>query len=246
MAQAAIDELPADGTGDHHPHPSSMLGARVGQGRLATVCHHPSGLDSSVLVLNRLYLAVHVIGVRRAFGLLCRDLAEVVHFEEGGFANYDFQSWREMSELRAEVKQPHDDWIRTVSFEIQVPRVIRLLQYDRLPKQELHLNRRNVLARDGNRCQYCARHFPSHLLSVDHVMPRSRGGTTTWENLVCACLACNIHKGGRTPQEAKMKLVRRPFKPKRNPMLLLKLENPKYASWKTWLDGVHWDIGARD
>jgi 5-methylcytosine-specific restriction endonuclease McrA len=244
MAQATIDEVPADGTDDGKPRPA--LGNRAGQGRLSLSCHHPSGLDSSVLVLNRLYLAVHVIGVRRAFGLLFRDLAEVVHFEEGAFANYDFQAWREMSELRAEVKQPHDDWIRTVSFEIQIPRVIRLLRYDRLPKQELHLNRRNVLARDGNRCQYCARHLPSHLLSVDHVMPRSRGGTTTWENLVCACVACNIRKGGRTPQEAKMKLVRRPFKPKRNPLLLLKLDNPKYASWKTWLDGVYWDLGARD
>ena len=244
MAQAAIEELPADGTDDGKRRPSA--GTRTGQGRLHGNNHHPSGLDSSVLVLNRLYLAVHVIGVRRAFGLLFRDLAEVVHFEEGVFANYNFDAWREVSELRAELKQPHDDWVRTVSFEIQIPRVIRLLRYDRLPKQELHLNRRNVLARDGNRCQYCARHFPSHLLSVDHVMPRSRGGTTSWENLVCACLACNIRKGGRTPQEAKMKLVRRPFKPKRNPLLLLKLDNPKYASWRTWLDGVYWDVGTRD
>ena len=66
------------------------------------------------------------------------------------------------------------------------------------------------------------RHFPSHQLSIDHVQPRSRGGLTTWENLVFACLACNVKKGGRTPQEAKMKLARHPFKPKHNPLLALK------------------------
>ena len=133
-----------------------------------------------------------------------------------------------------------------MNFEIQVPRVIRLLCYDRLPKQSLHLNRRNVLARDGHLCQYCGRHFPIHQLSLDHVIPRSRGGMSTWENVVCACLACNVRKGGRTPHEAKMKLVRRPSKPKRNPLLVLKLDNPKYQSWRTWLEDVYWDVGARE
>jgi 5-methylcytosine-specific restriction endonuclease McrA len=203
-------------------------------------------LCASVLVLNRLYLAVHIVNVRRAFGLLCRDLAEVIHYDGGVFANYDFQSWRAASELRADAKQPHEDWIRSVNFEIQVPRVIRLLDFDRVPKQQLHLNRRNVLARDEHSCQYCGRQFPTALLSLDHVIPRSRGGLTTWENVVCACLACNVKKGGRTPHEAKMKLVRRPAKPNRNPLLVLKLSNPKYESWRTWLDGVYWELGARD
>jgi len=213
---------------------------------LAPAAPPPSPLQASVLVLNRLYIAVHVINVRRAFGLLCRDLAEVIHFEEGSFANYTFQSWRELSELRADAKQPHEDWIRAVNFEIQAPRVIRLLTYDRLPKQQLHLNRRNVLARDGHVCQYCGHHFPAQQLSLDHVVPRSRGGTNTWENVVCACLICNVKKGGRTPHEAKMRLVRRPIKPNRNPWLALKLSNPKYESWRTWLEGVYWEVGARD
>lgn len=205
-----------------------------------------TALQSSVLVLNRLYMAVHVVGVRRAFALLCRELAEVIHYEDGTFANYTFETWLESSLLRVHAKQPHEDWIRSVNFEIQVPRVIRLLTYDRLPKQHLHLNRRNVLARDGHQCQYCGRHLPIHQLSLDHIVPRSKGGLTTWENVVCACLTCNVKKGGRTPHEAHMKLVRRPAKPQRNPMLSLKLDNPKYASWRTWLDGVYWEIGARD
>ena len=145
-------------------------------------------------------------------------MAEVIHpGEEGSFANYTFETWLEASQERAHFKQPHEDWIRSVNFEIQVPRVIRLLRYDRLPKQGVHLNRRNVLARDGHQCQYCGRHFPIHQLSLDHVMPRSRGGPTTWENIVCACLACNVKKGGRTPHEAKMKLVRRPGKAETQP-----------------------------
>jgi len=205
-----------------------------------------SPLEASVLVLNRLYIAVHIVNVRRAFGLLFRNLAEVVHCESGGFANYDFDSWREVSQLRAGAKQPNEDWIRAVNFEIQVPRVIRLLRYDRLPKQNLHLNRRNVLARDDHVCQYCGRRFASHLLTLDHVIPRSRGGITAWENVVCACLGCNLRKGGRTPAEAKMRLIRRPARPKRNPWLVLKLSNPKYESWRNWLDGVYWELGGKD
>ncbi len=205
-----------------------------------------SGLQTSVLVLNRQYMAVHVVTARRAFGLLYRELAEVIHVDQGNFGTYSFHSWREVSEMLAQEKQPHDDWIRTVSFEIRVPRVIRLLDFDRVPKQRTNLNRRNLLARDGHVCQYCGQHFPTHQLSLDHVIPRSRGGQTTWENVVCACLACNIRKGGRTPKEAKMRLMRRPERPKRNPVLLLKLGNPKYASWRTWLEGVLWDVGACD
>lgn len=202
-------------------------------------------LSASVLVLNRFYMAVHVVSVRRAFGLLFRDLAEVIHFEEGQFANYDIHSWREISELRAKFKAPEDDWIRSVNFEIQVPRVIRLLFYDRLPKQAIRFNRRNIFARDGNRCQYCGKRFPTSELSLDHVIPRSRGGDATWENIVCSCVRCNVKKGGRTPDEAHMHLVRQPVKPKRSPLLAMKLGNPKYQSWKTFLDSAYWSVDLK-
>ena len=202
-------------------------------------------LSSSVLVLNRFYMAVHVVSVRRAFALLCRDLAEVVHLEEGTFANYNFESWREISELRANYKDPQEDWIRSVNFEIQVPRVIRLLMYDRVPKQSVRFNRRNVFARDGNRCQYCGKRFSTSELSLDHVVPRSRGGETSWINIVCSCVKCNVKKGGRTPQEAHMALVKAPVKPKRSPLLSLKLGNPKYQSWKTFLDNAYWSVDLK-
>jgi len=199
-------------------------------------------LAASVLVLNRVYVAIHVIGVRRAFSLLCRDLAEVIHLENGQFANYDFQAWRENCELRADAKEPYEDWIRAVHFEIQVPKVIRLLRYDRLPSRMIRLSRHALLARDEHRCQYCGRRFPSNQLSLDHVIPKSRGGTTTWENVVCCCLACNIKKGGRTPQEAHMKLVAKPVRPKRSPLITLKLRNPKYECWRMWVEGAPCEV----
>ncbi|RIK81511.1 MAG: HNH endonuclease [Planctomycetota bacterium] len=206
-----------------------------------------SALNASVLVLNRHYMAVHVVNVRRAFGLLINCLAEVIHIEDGSYTNYDFQSWREISELKKNFKEqsPHDDWIRSVNFEVCVPRVLRLLYYDRLPKQKVRLNRRNIFARDANLCQYCGKRFATSELSLDHVVPTCRGGETTWENLVCACVRCNVRKGGRTPQEAGMKLIKKPIRPKRSPMLTIKLGNPKYASWKSFLDQAYWSVDLK-
>jgi 5-methylcytosine-specific restriction endonuclease McrA len=202
-----------------------------------------SALDASVLVLNKVFMAVHVISVRRAFCLLCKDLAEVVALEDGQYATYDFATWRELSEFRAKnFRQEDDDWVRTASSEIQVPRVIRLLDYDKVPKQTVKFNRRNIFARDNNQCQYCGRKYPTSELSLDHVVPRSQGGQTTWENIVCSCVGCNVKKGGRTPKQAHMGLVRKPEKPKRSPLLNLKLTQRKYQSWQAFLDNAYWDV----
>ena len=202
-----------------------------------------ASLDASVLVLNKLFMAIHIISVRRAFCLLCKDLAEVVTLEDGQFATYDFATWREVSEYRAQhFRQQDDDWVRTVSTEIQVPRVIRLRDYDRLPKQTVKFNRRNIFARDNNQCQYCGKKFPTSELSLDHVVPRSQGGASTWENIVCACVSCNVRKGGRTPKQAHMSLIRKPEKPRRSPLLNLKLTHNKYHSWRTFLENAYWSV----
>jgi len=200
-------------------------------------------LESSVLVLNKMFMAVHVISVKRAFCLLFKELAEVVSLEDGQFATYDFGTWRELSEFRRHhFRQEEDDWVRTVNTEIQVPRVVRLLGYDKLSKQTVKFNRRNIFARDHNQCQYCGKKFPTSELSLDHVVPRSQGGGGTWENIVCACVACNVRKGGRTPKQAHMALIRKPEKPKRSPVLNLKLTQKKYRSWQAFLDSAYWDV----
>lgn len=192
-------------------------------------------LLASVLVLNRFYMAVHVVGVRRAFGLLYREVAEVINVEQGQYANYDFESWVMLCGMRHQERLADEDWIRSVSYDVQVPRVIRLLRYDRIPKLALRFNRRSLLARDEHQCQYCGVTLPPSQLSMDHVIPRSRGGPTDWENVVCSCVDCNTRKGGRTPQEARMRLRKKPAKPRRNPILLRRLSNPKYASWRDFL-----------
>jgi 5-methylcytosine-specific restriction endonuclease McrA len=204
--------------------------------------HYPA-LEASVLVLNKMFMAVHVISVRRAFCLLCKELAEVVSLEGDRFTTYDFTSWRELSTYREQFfGDEDDDWVRTVNSEIRVPRVIRLFGYDKLPKQTVKFNRRNIFARDHNLCQYCGKKYPTAELSLDHVVPRSQGGQNTWENIVCACVSCNVRKGGRTPKQAHMTLIRKPEKPKRSPVLNLKLTQKKYRSWQAFLDNAYWDV----
>ena len=203
-------------------------------------------LNNSVLVLNKHYAAVRVVTVRRAFGMLFKEIAEIVSVEDNEYLSYDFESWREVSEYRARYEREHHEWIRCVRFDLAVPRIIRLLGYDRLPRQVVKLNRRNIYARDRNRCQYCGERFPTPELTLDHIVPRSQGGGASWTNLVCCCVNCNVRKGGRTPNQAHMRLVIEPVKPKRSPVVTLRLTSDKYASWKQFLNAAYWNVELRD
>lgn len=203
-------------------------------------------LDANVLVLNKHYMALRVISARRAFSLLFRDLAHVISVENGKYQTYDYQSWAEVSQLKREFEPDTYEWIKTVHFEIVVPKIIRLLFYDKLPRQDVKFNRRNIFARDTNHCQYCGKKFPLAELSLDHVLPRSQGGKSTWENVVCCCLDCNIRKGGRTPEQAHMKLMSQPKKPKRSPLISLKLNSERYASWREFLDQAYWSVELKE
>ncbi|MGB2985410.1 MAG: HNH endonuclease [Phycisphaerae bacterium] len=188
------------------------------------------------------------MSVRRAFTLLFKrdeaqqPVAEVVHIEDGRYVSYDFEDWAELSAFKKEFEPADHDWIRTVRFDLVVPRIIRVLTFSRLPQQGVKFNRRNLFARDDNTCQYCGKRFSSSELSLDHVIPRFQGGSTTWDNVVCACLRCNVRKGGRTPAQAGLHLIRRPAKPRRNPVVSVKLSDGRYASWKQFLDQAYWDV----
>jgi len=205
-----------------------------------------SGLDASVLVLNRNYAAVRVVGARRAFTLLCKDHAEVISATEDEWNSYDFESWIQLSQSRHLFAEDDGDWVRTVNLTIRVPRIIRLLMFDRHPARSVKFNRRNLFARDDSRCQYCGRRFPTMELSLDHVVPRSRGGISTWTNVVCSCTRCNARKGGRLPREAGMTLVRAPVKPRSSPVVQLKIASPKYRSWKHFVDEAYWNVQLKD
>ncbi|MFQ5591814.1 MAG: HNH endonuclease [Phycisphaerae bacterium] len=207
-----------------------------------------SFLDTRVLLLNAHYMALRVVSVRRAFALLFKrdaerqPIAEVVSVEDGRYVAYDFTDWTELSAFKREFEPLEHDWVRTVRFHLLVPRIIRVLTFNKLPKREVKLNRRNIFARDRNVCQYCGRRFSSSELSLDHVVPRSQGGTSCWENLVCACVGCNVRKGGRTPTQANLRLVKHPYKPRRNPCASVRLSDERYASWKQFLDAAYWDV----
>lgn len=194
-----------------------------------------SVLDTNVLVLNRFYMAIRVISVRRGLTLLYRECAEVIGNEDGQYVTYDFESWCELSQLTSVEKQPGEEYLQAVGFELQVPRVLRLTRFDKMPTQSVRFNRRNLFMRDDHTCQYCGKVEPTSKLSLDHVVPRSLGGPTTWENIVCCCLRCNSRKGGRTPKQASMRLLKTPVKPKVNPLMVQSVDDPRYESWKTFL-----------
>jgi 5-methylcytosine-specific restriction endonuclease McrA len=189
-----------------------------------------------VLVLNRVYQPINITTVRRAFALLYQGTAKAIDRE---FQTFDFESW---SELSAEL---HDhDVVRTVARAIRVPRVIMLQVYDRLPRLHVRFSRQNIYMRDKLTCQYCAQRYPRSELNLDHVIPRSRGGRTTWENVVCSCISCNLSKGGRTPAEAGMKLLRRPARPRWSPFERGKDGVYPYEDWRPFLglaDASYWN-----
>jgi len=202
-------------------------------------------LESSVLVLNKFFAAVHIVNAKRAFALLFKESAEVVSIDNGQYNSYNFTSWVDVSAFKANCEFPDEDQyesIRTFSIEIRVPKIIRLVVYDKLPKARVKFNRKNIFARDKNICQYCGKRFPTSELSLDHVVPRAQGGKSNWKNIVCACTDCNKHKGGRRPPEARMKLIREPVQPSHCPIIQLKLGSNKYHSWKQFLDNAYWSV----
>ena len=205
-----------------------------------------SSLNSGVLVLNKHYAAIRVVSAREAFCLLFRSIAEILSVEDGGYYSYDFESWLELSELLSQYERSDHEWVRCVQFDVAVPRIVRLLTYAHLPERDVKFTRRNIYARDGNRCQYCGNRFPTCELSLDHVVPKSRGGQGTWTNIVCCCVDCNTRKGGRTPREAHMKLITRPVKPRRSPAVTIRLTSRKYASWKQFLSEAYWNVELCD
>jgi len=183
-------------------------------------------LNSSVLVLNGSYLPIHVTSVRRAFSLIYQDLACVVNDR---YETFTFDGWRR---VKAGVDT---DVIGTPSGDICVPRVIVLRTYDRVPKRHVRYSRANVFTRDKFTCQYCGVRPPRSQLNLDHVVPRSLGGRTSWENVVCSCVDCNRQKGGRTPEQARIRLQRAPARPRWTPLMNIAATSTRYSEWRPFL-----------
>lgn len=193
-------------------------------------------LNSAVLVLNKAYFPVHITSLKRAFIMLYQNVARAV---DDHYQTFCFDSWSDLA-----VARDHET-IGLVGRVIRVPRVILLTEYDRVPKRGVRFSRRNIMIRDRYQCQYCRRILRSEELNLDHVIPRIQGGLTTWENIATSCLPCNNHKGGRTPQQAGMRLMREPYKPKSLPLFGLARKPMHHDAWKPYLNVVdfsYWNV----
>lgn len=190
-------------------------------------------LNTNVLVLNNLYQALQITSVRRALCLLYKGQVKAVDTD---FATYDFENW---SDLPVGIG---DESLSSPSLRIRVPRVVLLLHYDRLPRYEVRFTRKNIFYRDRNRCQYCGLRFKTRDLNLDHVVPLSRGGRSTWANVVCCCLRCNMTKGNRLPGETGMHLVRLPRRPHWHPLARIRLSSRRYDIWRNFLDAAYWNV----
>lgn len=167
-------------------------------------------LNRSVLVLNQNYEPLHVCNVRRAVVLVARGKAEIID---------------KASQL-----------LRSALREFAVPSVIRMVYFIRRPRPVARLSRREVFARDRHTCQYCGKR--SGDLTLDHVLPRARGGQHTWENLVSACRGCNHRKAGRTPREARMRLLSEPRRPRVTPAHLFGHYVDRQPGWRPFIPGL--------
>jgi 5-methylcytosine-specific restriction endonuclease McrA len=219
-------------------------------------------LNSSVLVLNRSYLPIHVTSVRRAFCLIYQGGARAVNER---YETFDFESWKSQHRLaNGPVNRPvngrlngevHGEEVHgrerkggvlgeaTMSIEvigtsdgaIPVPRVIVLTHFDRVPRRQVRFSRTHIFRRDRYTCQYCELTPPRSQLNLDHVVPRAQGGLTTWENVVCSCVPCNRKKGGRTPEQAGVRLRRRPRRPRWTPLMSVVPHGARYREWVPFL-----------
>jgi 5-methylcytosine-specific restriction endonuclease McrA len=184
-------------------------------------------LHMPVLVLNRYLQPVQITTAKRAFVLLYGGAGHAL--DEDGDA-YDFDLWRGLP------VRSHDDALPIVGGALRVPRVVHLHRYDRTPRASVRLTRRNLMFRDAHQCQYCGKRPNLRELNIDHVVPRSRGGDDSWENLVTACRVCNLRKGWKTPDEAMMRLLRIPGPPRWTSTMQILLGTPSpFEEWAPFL-----------
>jgi 5-methylcytosine-specific restriction endonuclease McrA len=194
-------------------------------------------LNAHVLVLNRSWVAVHVTHVRRAVTLVFQEQARIVDPED--FALYNFEEWAHLS-MTKDGEWAGARFLHTPAFRFRVPEVILLNHFNGFVRREVRFTRRNIFLRDRHRCQYCGTRPARQELTIDHVVPKSRGGTDSWDNLVTACVTCNVRKGDRTPEEAGMHLLRRPGTPLWLPRLGTALRREEIVSWQRFVDVTCW------
>ena len=172
------------------------------------------------LLLNATYEPLKVVDWRKAVTLWCQGKVEVISV--------------------------YDREVRSVSLTFKLPSVIRLFRYISIKRRVDYVpfSRANIYGRDGNTCQYCGDGFPTSELTFDHVVPVAQGGRKDWENIVTCCVTCNRRKGGRTPEEARMRLIRTPRRPERAPAIRLTIGLRRAP--ESWRDYLYWNLELDD
>jgi 5-methylcytosine-specific restriction endonuclease McrA len=195
-------------------------------------------MQSDVLVLNRSFYAIHITSWQKALSLVYLDHASVVDQE---YRTYSFEDWRQMSLANTEIPS---GFVHTPNFKIAIPDVIALKVFDRLPTTEVKFTRRNIYEHYAYRCCYCGVKFSSQDLNLEHVHPKSRGGKTGWDNIVTACVKCNLKKGDKLLHETDMKLLIKPTKPKWRGVMSLVFQSPvkMRSSWQRFIDNAYWNL----
>jgi 5-methylcytosine-specific restriction endonuclease McrA len=189
-------------------------------------------LQRPTLVLNRHWQPVHVAPVARALVMVWNEAACVIDPDD--FQLYTWSDWAKLAPREGE------PFIRTVRFRLRLPEVLALTRHDRARHQTVTFSRRNLFKRDHSTCQYCGAQPGTSELSIDHLIPRSQGGKTTWENCALACVACNARKANRTPEQAGMRLRRSPVRPAWKP--LYDATGIRIASWSRFLSDAYWNV----
>jgi len=194
-------------------------------------------LGERTLVLNRSWMAISTTTVRHALVLAYRQVAEIICPDT--YQAYDLEDWTELSKLT------DGPAIFTPFLRIRVPEIIVLKRYNGVPKRGVAFSRRNIYRRDAYSCQYCGARPGSELLSIDHIVPRSQGGKSTWENCVLACLDCNMRKANRSVVSAGLALRRKPIRPSWRGALEIGLGRRK-ASWEKFISESYWNVELVD
>lgn len=169
-----------------------------------------STITLPTLVLNKGWTPISIMPVKKAITKVMSDLARIVDPDD--YQLYTFEDWMSLPVKEGE------PFISTSHAKVRVPEIIVLQEYEKLPQREVKLSRRNLLIRDNYTCQYTGKRINMDTATMDHVIPRSKGGGSTWENLVMCCLDINAKKADRTPDEAGLKLLKKPERPKWNPI----------------------------
>lgn len=189
-------------------------------------------LERPTLVLNRNWQPVNVATVARSLVMLWNESARVVDPHD-----YQTYAWADWSGFAPAEGEP---FIQAIRQRLRVPEVVTLTGYDRLPEAAVAFSRRNIFKRDRFTCQYCNVQPGSEELTIDHVVPRSHGGASTWTNCVLACIDCNKRKADRTPQQAGMLLRRPPVRPDWKP--LYAAHHVRIASWSKFVSEAYWNV----